>query len=620
MYDVSFDDATSIVKRDFAQPNNQDILSVQLAANAWLNCIADCGVGAGAILDLRIRLIKSGLIEVHSWCKDVRNVLLDLLATGEEEAFAEYSLVKRFSGQRRFIALLVDQVLDGPLPVSILTRFTDFRSAAVHCALQILCFLDRFTFSTEDESKMTRSLEKFKDANKLCKVCEYDWGSFPGGVLRYLVADEFLQLLPKPFAYNIYDANFSDGSVCDPHPDVWSGHQQTKLGKFYSLARYELYYCRDKRYPYPLHCGFDHPGSNRKGHYPRLQCVPKSLGDFRVIAPESSYNSFMGGAALEALRRALRASGAMRYINERDQSVNRTLALDSSSTGSYATIDLSSASDTISKSVFHSVAPRWYSNFISRFESDWIEVPSGKDSYLVKLHTLFTSGNRLTWLNEAVYFLAIARAAARFCAPFCGESPARVKIYAYGDDLIVPSWAYDTVCDFLRVFGHIVNDDKSYNTGHFRESCGVWAYKGEDVTPLFWPRAMLEDKPHIVLTAADLQHKALEHEFPRMAEYCAEFARAHHRTMTTSSVGSPYADLWDADVDEWFDSTHKHTRLTDGKVVIDYDDLAAHIAYYQYLQYGPLYLSDEDREQGISSSRLQELLTTNRCVKPRLVP
>jgi hypothetical protein len=617
MYDVSLDDATRIAKRDFGQPNAADILSVQLAVNTWQACMLDCGVGSGAVLDMRTRIIKCGLTEVHAWCKDVCSVLLDSLATGEDITSTGYSLVKRFSGQRQIIAHITEVILRSTPPVEVASHYSARESAALHCALQVLCYLDRFTFSTVDENKVVSSLDKFKDANRLCKQYEYDWSSFPGSVIRYLVTDEFLQLLPEPLAYNIYDANFSSGSVCDPHPDVWRGHQQTKLGKFYSLARYELYYCKDYRYPYPLHSGYDHPVI---GHYPRLQCVPKSFGGFRVIAPESAYNSFMGGAALEALRRSLTKSGAMRYINERDQSVNRTLALDGSSTGSWATIDLSSASDTISKVVFHSVVPRWYSNFISRFESDWVEVPCGNNYYLVKLHTLFTSGNRLTWLNEAVYFLAIARAAAKFCAPFVGKSPNHVRVFAFGDDLIVPEWAYDTVLDFLRAFGHIVNDDKSYNTGQFRESCGIWAYRGEVVTPLFWPRAVLEDKAHIVLTSADLQHKAILSGYPRMADCCAEFARTHHRTMTTSSVGSPYADLWDAEKDEWFDSTHRHTRLTEGTVVSDYDDLAAHVAYYQHLQYGPLYLSEEDLEQGISSSRLQELLTSNEGKRPRLVP
>jgi hypothetical protein len=66
-------------------------------------------------------------------------------------------------------------------------------------------------------------------------------------------------------------------------------------------------------------------------------------------------------------------------------------------------------------------------------------------------------------------------------------SPSLVKHYSdqvrvYGDDLIVPVDLVDSVLGVLSSFGMVVNADKSFWTGRFRESCGKEYYAGQDVS------------------------------------------------------------------------------------------------------------------------------------------
>jgi hypothetical protein len=63
-------------------------------------------------------------------------------------------------------------------------------------------------------------------------------------------------------------------------------------------------------------------------------------------------------------------------------------------------------------------------------------------------------------------------------------------VYVYGDDLIVPTDEAPAICETLELFGFKVNRHKSFWKGKFRESCGVDAYDGCDVTPTYIRRRL----------------------------------------------------------------------------------------------------------------------------------
>jgi hypothetical protein len=58
------------------------------------------------------------------------------------------------------------------------------------------------------------------------------------------------------------------------------------------------------------------------------------------------------------------------------------------------------------------------------------------------------------------------------------------EVYVYGDDIIVRAECAQAIYDYLPLFGMRINVDKSYSHSYFRESCGLHAYKGVEITPV----------------------------------------------------------------------------------------------------------------------------------------
>jgi hypothetical protein len=59
-----------------------------------------------------------------------------------------------------------------------------------------------------------------------------------------------------------------------------------------------------------------------------------------------------------------------------------------------------------------------------------------------------------------------------------------MRVYVYGDDIIVPSEWYHLAVEGLTLSGFAVNDAKSFYRGPFRESCGGDYLNGKDVVPV----------------------------------------------------------------------------------------------------------------------------------------
>lgn len=58
--------------------------------------------------------------------------------------------------------------------------------------------------------------------------------------------------------------------------------------------------------------------------------------------------------------------------------------------------------------------------------------------------------------------------------------------FVFGDDIIIPAECVENVINDLESFGLLVNKEKSFWRGGFRESCGVDAFNGVNVTPVRW--------------------------------------------------------------------------------------------------------------------------------------
>lgn len=166
-------------------------------------------------------------------------------------------------------------------------------------------------------------------------------------------------------------------------------------------------------------------------------------------------------------------------INYEDQTRSRDLARLGSLTGTWATIDLSAASDSVRLSVVKRV---FGNNSLTR----WLIATRSThsllgDGRLLRLHKFAPMGSGCCFPVETMIFALIAELAVRDTCLFPEEY--RVPV-VYGDDIIVPWYAVEKLREYLELLGFTINVEKSYSSGYFRESCGMWAWYGADVTPI----------------------------------------------------------------------------------------------------------------------------------------
>jgi hypothetical protein len=184
-------------------------------------------------------------------------------------------------------------------------------------------------------------------------------------------------------------------------------------------------------------------------------------------------------------------------INFTDQSVNQELALASSYFGRLATVDLSEASDRVP----HDLAMRMFDSnpelreSIEACRSTNARMPDG--TIIGPLRKFASMGSALCFPVESMYFYTICVLARLRIhkLPLSWRYAFQVSrdIHVYGDDIIVPACETSEILDYLRKYNCKVNARKTYYSGFFRESCGVDAYYGDDVTPVYIRRLRPEN-------------------------------------------------------------------------------------------------------------------------------
>lgn len=199
----------------------------------------------------------------------------------------------------------------------------------------------------------------------------------------------------------------------------------------------------------------------------RVTTVPKSAKTDRVIAIEPDLNMFLQKGIGALIRSRLRRVG----IDLNDQTLNQQLAQDLS----YATIDLTSASDSISLTVVEELLPDDWCSAIKACRSPRGTLPDGR---LITYQKVSSMGNGFTFELESLIFWAL-------CSSVMQLLNTKGRLCVYGDDIIVPTVCANHVCDVLLHFGFIPNQKKTHIHGFFRESCGKHYFMKSDVTPFY---------------------------------------------------------------------------------------------------------------------------------------
>lgn len=385
----------------------------------------------------------------------------------------------------------------------------------------------------------------------------------------------------------------------------------------------------------------------------RVAAVPKSYKAARIIAVEDTARQAKARSIAEAISRYLPDS-----IPLRDQTVNQQLAFAGSLDGALCTVDLSHASDCISKSLACDIFPTRFWSLIVPYLGTHTLI-DGKERTMQQMST---AGNALTFILECIVFCAISRAAITYQSMFDDMSD-KVELpnipSVYGDDIVTYSWNFETLSDILGALGFIVNESKSFwESGSitYRESCGEEYCNGTCVSSTYFPRFPIEgtvgrkiqiksgyrkdaytgEEIDTLVSLVSLQQRLAITCYPASA-YVLQVIRDARPKMTTSCFGELAGDCWDyedtfiqryAPSAEWIEGprvrpwikptrTLKKTTNQDygrfGKYLpgvrytLDKEPGAAKQALYtcykyqEFLKHGPRYDSELDRLLGVSS-------------------
>ena len=205
----------------------------------------------------------------------------------------------------------------------------------------------------------------------------------------------------------------------------------------------------------------------------RVVTVPKDAKANRVIAIEPGINLFFQKAIGDMIGSRLRRHG----IDLRYQDRNQRLALLGSKTNQLATVDLSSASDSIARSVVEEfLPPRWF-QVLDACRSHYGLL----DNQVRKWEKFSSMGNGFTFQLESLIFFAVSYC----CTEYLHLDSELKNVSAYGDDVILPSACRDTFTEMMNYLGFRINDSKSHFDSPFRESCGAHYYQGLDLKPIY---------------------------------------------------------------------------------------------------------------------------------------
>jgi hypothetical protein len=220
----------------------------------------------------------------------------------------------------------------------------------------------------------------------------------------------------------------------------------------------------------------------------KIVTVPKDATANRVIAIEPGINLWFQKSIGSMIQRRLLRCG----IDLRSQAINQELARIASKDAVNATIDFSSASDSISLGVIRelfcncSYSERYVNNL-----STWFSVLDScrshyghQDGTWVKWSKFSSMGNGFTFQLESLLFYAIAKCCMEYIQS-SSNNALEGTISVYGDDVIIPCSCLELFSIMSEFYGFSINLKKSHFSSFFRESCGSHFMLGRDTKPLF---------------------------------------------------------------------------------------------------------------------------------------
>lgn len=266
-----------------------------------------------------------------------------------------------------------------------------------------------------------------------------------------------------------------------------------------------------------------------------LTLVPKTFKSLRSIMPNTTIGSYMSMGLGEMLRMRLKRVG---YDIRSLQMRHRMLAQSASVHDQWTTADLSSASDSITEALVRRLFPADWFAALKQCRIGKVTLP---DSTCIESLTFCTMGIGYTFPLQTLVFLSLLKAIAAI--NWHRLEPKVISVY--GDDMIYESCLHQHVLRAFPQVGFILNVDKTFAQGAFRESCGGDYFRGVDVRP-FQPRNGTQLVPQTAYEAVlykyinGLLMRWTEYEIAGTLQYLtSELEKVVH---TTKLVPNDYPD------------------------------------------------------------------------------
>jgi hypothetical protein len=407
------------------------------------------------------------------------NEILTVLARSHFEAispdFADRELIIRFLTDGDFSSLCSYDVPYGSISAN----------DAIHLRQGLAFFQKRADLDLGVNRELV-AFKKFEEAEELCQETNKLFRLWGAGLFQFTPEVEVALSVARNLIADVLgdvptldslDFHFGPGATFDVAKRVAS--PRAKLSSKFACSTEMLPFVGEFLAEFPQWVDFRYPfdGEGRSTvpvelQPGRLAFVPKTAKVDRAIVVEPLLNTMYQNGVGKFIAQRLKLRG----VDIRDQTRNQSLARVGSITGDLATLDLSSASDTIAIELVYHLLPVDWALFLNQGRTGTILY----NDQCRRLHKFSSMGNGFTFPLETLIFWALAKA----CAPHSKS------VNAYGDDIIVPSKAYPYLCRVLHACGFLVNTSKSFADGPFRESCGADYFNGINIRPLYIKEAL----------------------------------------------------------------------------------------------------------------------------------
>nr|QDH91132.1 MAG: RNA-dependent RNA polymerase [Leviviridae sp.] len=224
----------------------------------------------------------------------------------------------------------------------------------------------------------------------------------------------------------------------------------------------------------------------------RYSFVNKTTTIARGICTEPTINMWFQLGLGAILERRLLSYFKIDLASQPDH--NRVLANVGSKTDRLTTIDLESASDSMSLGMLKWLLPRSFYSLLVYLRCGKTLLPNGSS---LELNMVSTMGNGFTFPLQTMLFSCVVSSVARFF----NVKLDKANFGVFGDDIICPREITRTVIRVLTTLGFTVNSEKTFVEGPFRESCGTDYFNGVNVRGVYIKRLRTQQDLYVAINS-----------------------------------------------------------------------------------------------------------------------